>query len=72
MAHAALGIPWILPIARIICLEMPSCFASLYRNLPGCALGDSTTYVMLQNPCEFGVRRDSDNTCQKLYTPIKW
>ena len=26
MAHAALGIPRILPIARIICLEMPSCF----------------------------------------------
>ena len=26
---------------------------------------------MLQNACEFGVLRDSDNTCQKLYTPDK-
>ena len=40
----------------------------LYRNLPDCASGDSTTHVMLQNACEFGVFRDSDNTCQKLYT----
>ena len=44
MAHAALGIPHILPIARILCLEMPSCFAfgrwpSLYSNLPDYALG---------------------------------
>ncbi len=42
--------------------------ASLYRPLPDCALGDSTTHIMLQNACEFGVLRDSDNTCQKLYT----
>ena len=44
--------------------------ASLYRPLPDCTLGDSTTHVMLQNACEFGVFRDSDNTCQKLYTPV--
>ncbi len=44
MAHAALGIPRILPIARITCLEIPSCLRldnspSLYRNLPDCAWG---------------------------------
>ena len=53
---AALGIPRISPIARIICLEMPSRFASgrcpasdspfLYRNLPDRALGNITNWSL--------------------------
>ncbi len=56
---------------RLLCIVIFQ-IASSYRNLPDCALGDRTNRkFMLQNACEFGVLRDSDNTCQKLYTPDK-
>ncbi len=54
------------------CVFVPS--ASRLRSFVPSAsrlrLGDSTNWkFMFQNACEFGVLRDSDNTCQKLYTP---
>ena len=38
-------------------------------NVPSEAVRTSVYKFMLQNACEFGVLRDSNNTCQKLYTP---